>query len=208
LQTAAEKEANHPILNLVEEYTRYLKDNDFLAKYSQGPHADQFAIQQLPEFKGKTADYAGSQACKKCHPHAFKVWQASAHSQAYQTLVSARRPSNRQFDGECVVCHTVGFAYRSGFSNEKATPNLKDVGCESCHGPSQLHTLNPLNKDLYRIINPRKAKPNEKPEETKRRLQRIEDDCTKCHDHDNDVHWTIDKWTKKGIIHMTPPEEK
>jgi hypothetical protein len=102
----------------------------------------------------------------------------------------------------------VGFAFRSGFANEKATPHLKDVGCESCHGPSQLHAVDPLKKELYPIINPWKAKPDEKPEETKKRLQHIEDSCTKCHDHDNDVHWTIDKWTKKEIIHMTPPEEK
>jgi hypothetical protein len=36
--------------------------------------------------------------------------------------------------------------------------------------------------------------------------KRIEIDlCVKCHDTDNDVHWSFDKWQK--IAHPTPPDE-
>ncbi|GIW79269.1 MAG: hypothetical protein KatS3mg105_1076 [Gemmatales bacterium] len=55
-------------------------------------------------------------------------------------------------------------------------------------------------------MNPYKTKPNETEEERKRRINRLDLSCQKCHDIDNDVHWNIAKWQK--IVHMTPPEEK
>ena len=77
------------------------------------------------------------------HEPAYDVWEKSKHAHAYEALVKATRPALRQYDGECIVCHTVGFAYESGFKNERATPHLKNVGCESCHGPASEHVKDP-----------------------------------------------------------------
>jgi hypothetical protein len=205
-QTPADKEASHPILRLLEQYTRELKSENYLARYRKIPHSVQFACQELQKFKGAAVEYAGSEACQQCHAHAFTIWKASAHSSAYKTLVNAKRPGLRQFDGECIVCHTIGFAYKGGFTDAVRTAHLENVGCESCHGPCNLHVRNPTDKKLYPLINPLKAKAGETPKTREKRLLAIEQTCQKCHDQDNDVHWTFDKWEKKHIIHMTPQE--
>ena len=61
------------------------------------------------------------------------------HAHAYKTLVDAKKPGNRQYDPECIVCHTVGFGHETGFRTAEKTPKLKDLGCEACHGPSTPH---------------------------------------------------------------------
>ena len=51
----------------------------------------------------------------------------------------------RNNDPECISCHVIGwhptnyFPYKSGFLSEKETPQMVDVGCESCHGPGGAH---------------------------------------------------------------------
>ena len=182
----------------MEQYTLELQRDNYLGRYGKGAHPVQFAAQQMPKFKGVAAEYAGSAACQKCHEHAYKIWHASAHATAYKTLVNAKRPGLRQYDGECIVCHTVGFAYKGGFTDHIRTEHLENVGCESCHGPSKLHVQNPNNKALRALINPWKA--------NAKRLLAIETTCRKCHDDDNDVHWNFDKWEKKNIAHPTPEE--
>jgi hypothetical protein len=108
--------------------------------------------------------YVGSEACMKCHESAYEVWEKSAHSHAYKTLVDAKFPSNNQFDPECIVCHTVGFSYLSGYVSEeyratlkkdkKFAPDLRNVGCESCHGPSSLHAANPERQGVAQAGQP------------------------------------------------------
>src|SRR5262249_26456696 len=128
----------------------------------------------------------------------------------YETLVKARNPSLRQYDAECVRCHVSGLMHDSGFVSETLTPKLKHVGCESCHGPGSEHiknTKNNWNKDIRQAMNPWKAEKGENADAHKKRMFRIEQLCVTCHDLDNDVHWTFEKWTKRKIIHMTPKED-
>jgi hypothetical protein len=97
----------------------------------------------------------------------------------------------------------VGFAYKSGFTDAEKTPKLKDVGCESCHGPGSLHRNNPQDVELQKRMNQpwRNAVGAAKE-------RAIEQSCRICHDSDNDVHWLSvgfqTKWQK--IVHATPPE--
>jgi hypothetical protein len=193
------KEKGHPIMDLLEDYTRELKGRsekgEYLAKYLPSKHPNQVGVPA-----DKKPVYVGSERCMKCHEHAYGIWKKSEHAHAYQTLVEkAKHPSNRQFDGECVVCHTVGFMYESGFRNHIDTPKLKDVGCESCHGPASEHVKNPNNAQLRGSLNPWNGD-----------AKRIEIElCVKCHDPDNDVHWPevgfAKNWQK--IIHSTPKDE-
>src|SRR5262249_20213513 len=116
--TPKEQEENHPIIQMMEDYTRELKDKDYLALYGQRKHTLQ-AMQRAAGLKNggeETPIYVGSERCGDCHDKAYEVWKNSDHNHAYQTLVEARRPSLRQYDGECIVCHTVGFGYTSGFT--------------------------------------------------------------------------------------------
>jgi hypothetical protein len=209
--TAEEQKDTHPITKMMEEYTRELKNKNYLKEYGQSKHI----LQAMTPVKvgDPVPTYIGSAACGKCHPHAEKVWKASKHSHAYKTLVDAKHPSLRQYDGECIVCHTVGFGYQSGFTNEKDTAKLENVGCESCHGPGSLHKRNPDDKEWQRRMNLPWAEARQKGDVKAKNLA-IEKVCVTCHDIDNDVNWVhrgqkdpfIEKWEKGKIIHNTPQE--
>ena len=199
------QDANQPVDKLMEEYTLELKRDNYLGKYAQRKHPMQAAA------VGKMPKYVGSERCISCHPSAGKVWEHSDHSHAYKTLAElAKRPSNREYDPECIVCHTVGFGYQTGFTSADATPKLKNVGCESCHGPGSLHTNDYNDPVQLALMNPWKPAKDETPDQKTRRLRRIDDFCQKCHDTENDVTWTEGgferKWPK--IVHDTPPDEK
>src|SRR5581483_9979639 len=160
--------------------------------------ATQAALKMAPVAGVKASEYVGSAACKDCHPTAFKVWTGSKHSAAYATLAAAKNPSLREYDAECIVCHTVGFRFQSGFANAKDTPRLKDVGCESCHGPGEAHVRRPRNAAIHALINPWTAPAAaETPKEKAARLGRIEGTCMEGHDHENDVTWVDDPKTKE-----------
>lgn len=211
---------SNPVLKLEEDYALDLKNKDMLAQFKHSPHPI-----QAERMQGR---YEGSARCGDCHDDAYKVWKNSKHSHAFDALVDARLPSLRQFDGECVVCHTVGFKYTTGYYDPPAGANkkqidrhnekLKHVGCESCHGPGSEHANNPNNKALYDLINPFRPSANEKNLEgnpnrkqeydalLKRRMTRINDSCQKCHDIENDVHWGHVPFAKKweAVAHPTP----
>jgi hypothetical protein len=165
----------------------------------------QAALAKTPVAGVNTSDYVGSAACEECHATAFKIWKGSKHSGAYATLAAAKNPSLREYDPECIVCHTVGFRNQTGFANAKATPNLKDVGCESCHGPCGAHVKRHRDKDIRALINPWKAPMGETPKQKTARQLKIEGMCRECHDQDNDVTWKafLPKWAL--IDHPTPP---
>jgi hypothetical protein len=197
-ETPAGKDADNPILKILDDYARDVKGGNYLANYPKSEHPIQ---RQFP-----TATYVGSEKCKECHKTAYKTWKESPHARAYASLEQAQRPSHRQYDGECVVCHVTGFEYRGGYANETATAHLKNNGCENCHGPASLHIqqmrAGQKNDQMLALMNPYKTKPGETPEERERRINRLDQSCQKCHDTDNDVHWSIDKWVKGKIIHM------
>ncbi len=178
--TPPDQEKGHPVHELLEAYTKELKDQNYLAQYPQAKHPSQVSLNPMPT-------YIGSKRCEECHQKAYDIWKGTKHSHAYQTLVDAKPTSNRQYDPECVVCHTVGFGYVSGYKSEKETAKLENVGCESCHGPGSRHVSDPNNEEIQAVINPWKKLPNEAEEH---RRQRIDDSCQRCHDSENDVHWT------------------
>ncbi len=214
-ETPEDQKATHPIAKKWEEYTQELKNKNYLKEYGQSSHPLQVMnpVQGLREPGDGTPHYIGSEACKSCHKHAYEVWSASPHSHAYDTLVNAKHPSLRQYDGECIVCHTIGFGYKTGFTNEKDTPDLINVGCESCHGPGSLHADNSKNKEWQERMNLPwlDARKKGNAQEKDRQIERF---CVTCHDIDNDVTWVhgknnnpfIQKWIGKNIVHNNPPK--
>jgi hypothetical protein len=219
-------EKSNPVLALMEGYARRLQREDYLAKFPRSEHPVQgFAINNLKV----EAKYVGSEVCGNCHDHAYKTWAKErpglSHAKAYDTLVNkAKHPGLRQFDGECIVCHTVGFQHNTGYYDKNNTPKqnakLHHVGCETCHGPGSLHANNPNNPNLNALMNPYKPSAQELNPQVplaqrqalfKQRMLKIDTQCMKCHDQENDVHWIqhdfLEKWIGGGVYHATPPAE-
>jgi hypothetical protein len=86
----------------------------------------------------QNSPYVLSDTCGTCHQAEYAIWQKSLHSHAFAALETKQRI----FDSACVGCHSLGFQ-KQGFVNIKATPQLANVHCESCHGPGAAHVAAP-----------------------------------------------------------------
>jgi nitrate reductase cytochrome c-type subunit len=204
-------------LQLLEQYTAKVKKENLLAKYVEKPIPHEAQI----EHDAANLSFVGSDKCTACHPNEFKVWAESKHGHALDALEKiADRPGLRQFDGDCVQCHTVGFGYKTGYTNEAATPHLKHVGCESCHGPGSGHVANPADKGFLASMSKWKSAPTDKLPakdvlkklaETKpgeaaavqikpaeqRLVTAVSARCMKCHDQENDPKFDVYKYMPK-----------
>lgn len=85
------------------------------------------------------SDLVGSTTCRGCHVPEYSQWAGTAHAKAFATL---EREGN---DGkaECLSCHTVAPGKPGGFVGYRETPQMAQVGCESCHGPGRAHVQSP-----------------------------------------------------------------
>ncbi|MBX9622406.1 MAG: hypothetical protein K2X82_01185, partial [Gemmataceae bacterium] len=206
----------NPVLGLLEEYAREVKARDFLAEGVKGaiPHPDQVRFPKL------NLSYVGAARCQGCHPGESAKWASTKHSHAYEALEKAERPGLRQFDPECVVCHTVGYGFRTGYTAADKTPGLKHNGCENCHGPGSGHAANERNADLLRLTTPWRTDPSQKlpdvatmekiaalgPAERgsvpltpaqQFAVNKVSAMCMRCHDGENDPHFDLFKYWPK-----------
>ena len=88
--------------------------------------------------------YISAETCKGCHEQEYLQWSGTRHAFAYQTLLK----KERYFDPNCVVCHTTGFGYETGFQIGDHESTLKGVQCETCHGPGKQHAGNPKKTNI------------------------------------------------------------
>ncbi len=123
--------------------------------------------------------FVGNDDCAVCHNKIFRHWTETRHASAYETLVRVEH----EYDPECVSCHTIGLHYFTGFETIESTPKLKDVGCESCHGPGSNHKET-QSKD-YGSVNA--------------------DSCVICHEDEHSPNFQFEEYWQK-IVH--PPEDK
>jgi Cytochrome c554 and c-prime len=93
-----------------------------------------FADRRAPPAAPGAASFTGTESCRECHEEAFTVWQHTRHSHAYRTLEVA----SKNFNLSCVGCHVTGYRQPGG-SEVVQNEGLRDVQCESCHGPGSLH---------------------------------------------------------------------
>ena len=201
----------HKLEKLMQNYADDVEKGNYIAKFPRGPHPIQIDLKTM----GLPTNYVGSEKCASCHKEAFNIWAGTpmkpgtAHAVAFEALEKkAEHPSRRQFDGECVVCHTVGFQYTGGYLAPGNPPGfdelLKGVGCESCHGPGGAHVKNKDDLKVRGLINPYSTTHRlpEGPLALKAahvagQLRKQDDFCQKCHDQENDVHWDYQKaWPK------------
>jgi len=127
-----------PLVELYKDYQRMVKDARLVERYPR------FV---LPE----NLEYVGSKYCKLCHDYEYEKWMNSPqvnipgllhqaapdsrHANAFATLTAV----GSDYDPECVICHVIGMQYQSGYVSPSKTPEMKDVGCENCHGPGSAH---------------------------------------------------------------------
>ena len=203
-KTPKELQSTNSAVKLLEDYTKDVKDKDFLSKFPRGLHPMQSRFWDATDPLKFRFDpsYIGSDRCKTCHESEFEVWDSSKHPKGWETLIEherAKPPHNRQFDTECVICHTTGFGYRTGYITEKQTPHLKGVGCENCHGPGSLHVSEPKNKEYQLAMTPWKTDHSDSLK-VKAVENKVFTMCFKCHDTDNDHDFDFAKrW--KAIAH-------
>jgi len=174
----------------------------FMANYQDGLKAVGFeglGLRPSPYPKQELLGrFVGSEQCKTCHEGSYDKWKKTPHSRAYQTLV--KLPVPRVFDPECISCHVIGwdtqnfFPYQSGYRSFAATPNLINVGCESCHGPGERHiaaengTDEALKTTIERLITVSKedAQGDNHPHR-----------CQNCHDVDNSPEFNFKTYFPK-----------
>jgi hypothetical protein len=137
-------------------------------------------LESYPRIHGAGgATFVGAETCQGCHPNTYSRWLSTKHAHAYDGLTKPKR--NREFDAECVSCHTTGFAYTSGYVTAELTPHLKNNQCENCHGPGSAHVAepdNPASRTAMHLDAGRADKTGL---------------CIRCHDEDNSPHFDFAK---------------
>jgi len=83
----------------------------------------------------KVGEFAGSSQCRSCHQGAYRQWRQTAHARAFTPLVREKRGS----DTNCFGCHITGYHLEGGPRTPGEVSYLRNVQCESCHGPSAKH---------------------------------------------------------------------
>jgi 2',3'-cyclic-nucleotide 2'-phosphodiesterase (5'-nucleotidase family) len=203
-ETDKDKEADNPILKILQDYAKEVRDQKFITQVRQMDHPLKLS------FPKEAVVFVGSDKCNSCHSHKKEcsIWEAvipgskkkHSHAKAFEALAKyAKKPSLREFDPDCVNCHTIGYGFKGGYFGE-ADARLKNVGCESCHGPGSLHVSNQNNPAYYPSLSPWKSSKDDvlpspaklaqgfnnlNPQEQQIH-KKVNDLCQKCHDTDND----------------------
>ncbi len=115
-----------------ETETRWLLDQ--YAHQINSSNQQRFAAKLPLPANPKDDGYVGSRPCASCHTAAYLWWNRTPHGHAYQSLVD----QEKEFHLDCVGCHVTGYE-KPGGSTVTHVEGLKDVGCESCHGPGSAH---------------------------------------------------------------------
>ncbi len=80
------------------------------------------------------ASYVGAEECAYCHKQAVEFWKTTHHAQAFPTLEKV----GKQWSRNCIGCHVTGWMEPGG-STLAVNDKLRDVQCETCHGPASIH---------------------------------------------------------------------
>ena len=124
--------SNDPqVSSLYEDYLRQVDKSDLL--------------ERLP--RSKTRQLAGSKKCQSCHASAYLSWHSSKHATGLSSLEKVKHGR----DPDCVVCHVVGLQSFFGFRSRALTPDLANVGCESCHGAGEPHVKSPRTVKMGKV---------------------------------------------------------
>jgi len=114
-----------------------------------------FLVLCLPAFPraGEINHYVGSAACQPCHEKEFITFQSfSRKSHSFQSIVRMEKGLPPEKIRQCYSCHTTGYGKPGGFISVEQTPELKNAGCEVCHGPGGVHILDPDSSNIRKSV--------------------------------------------------------
>ena len=100
------------------------------------------------EKEGEEAVYVGMGKCKSCHPEHVETYSEWKYAKNFRIL----EMRGKDHDPECLRCHTTGYGRVGGFKSVEATPHMKNVQCEACHGPASLHLKAPTVEEHLRTL--------------------------------------------------------
>lgn len=131
------------------------------------------------EDDGETVFYVGSDACESCHPDQFERFAAYAKkANSYHSVETMQKGLTEAEIKGCYKCHTTGYGKPGGFVSETETPQLKNAGCEVCHGPGGRHVDSEDPDDIVTQVDM--------------------DSCVACHDADRVAAFNFKPMTKAG----------
>ncbi|MFO7750613.1 MAG: cytochrome c family protein [Desulfobacteraceae bacterium] len=109
--------------------------------------------------------YVGSRACSDCHAKEYENFMKFAKkANTFESIKVMKPKLTREEYRSCFECHTTGYGKKGGFVSEQETPELKNAGCEVCHGPGSRHADSGDPEDI--------------------RYDLSIDDCKSCHNSD------------------------
>lgn len=135
---------SYRVINLGPEWDDNQDASKIYSRYLRRVTGEKL-LEQMPRSEGEK--FAGSKTCGSCHDQEYKIWEKSLHSSALKTL----EKDGHDRDPDCVSCHVVGLDKNVGFMDRSSTPELADVGCESCHGAGAAHSMKPESVDMIKI---------------------------------------------------------
>jgi len=97
---------------------------------------------------GEKATYVGMEKCKECHVAYVETYSEWKYSKNFRVL----EMRGRHHDPQCLPCHTTGYGQPGGFVSVEKTPYMKNVQCESCHGPASLHLKAPTIEEHQKTL--------------------------------------------------------
>jgi hypothetical protein len=148
------------------------------------------AVEEKPaEAAEEAVKYVGDKKCKPCHGKVFKAWEGTPHAKAFASMLDSVG-----VDENCLPCHTVGYGKPGGFVDTTTTAHLKDVQCESCHGPGSMYMKLPIMKDREKALANGMILPDEAL-------------CKSCHTEKESPEFDMEAALKAGT-HYTEEEEK
>lgn len=88
----------------------------------------------------ETGYYVGSEICADCHPDVYDSYKKySKKATSSESVKIMAEDLTEEEIKECYNCHTTGYGKPGGFTGFQETPEMADLGCETCHGPGSEH---------------------------------------------------------------------
>ena len=171
---------------LLDRFYAEIEKNTALWDATDRLYGDESLEQSIAEGNG----YIGVDACASCHGEIATEWRGTKHATAYNTLIKA----HRNYYPRCVVCHTVGFGYETGYKLGSArSSQLAHVQCETCHGPGKNHVA--YVKGLL--------PPTDSVRESRFiRANVTEKQCVACHNNEHSPGFDYDAHAHQGCAPM------
>jgi hypothetical protein len=143
------------------------------------------------------SDLVGPVSCRSCHAEAYRVWAASPHARAADTLSAEQRKQPL-----CLNCHSRDEA-------RSAQVEVAGVSCETCHGAGRYYQPAEVMRDkelshLFGLVDPSEASckvchggasPSLKTFDVKEAMQRID-------------HWSADRAARKKSASLPPSQQR